>query len=161
VINRGPQEVAAQPTAVRCDAILFEELLARGELAAAVKLWRGDLLDGITIATASSDFQNWLDAERRRFRYTAARAAAGLAERAARSGDASSADRWGRRAMELVPLEEAVLHRVLAVYLQLGHRSAAERLYREFAKRMRVELELEPSVETRSLVAEVRGMPLP
>lgn len=88
---RGAHEVGIAPGALWCDAVAFDDALAASDLSRAVLLYRGDLLGGVSVRGAAAEFQDWLDRERSRYRDQAARAACGLAERAAASNSSSAA----------------------------------------------------------------------
>ena len=155
--TRGTDEIGVSPSIVWCDAVAFDEAVAQRDLARAVLLCRGELLDGISIHGASHELRHWLTRERGRYREDAARAACGLAERAAAADDWSSATRWGAVAERLAPLDEVVLWRLLALYRDMGHRARAEHLYRLFEQRLRTEFSLQPSARTQALIGEIRG----
>lgn len=155
--TRGTDEIAVSRDRVWCDAVVFDDAISESDLARAVTLCRGELLDGIIIQGASPLLLDWLKRERARYREDAARAACGLAERAAAEGNTNSAVRWGRLAATLAPLDEIVLWRLLQLYRDLGYHAGAEQLYRLFVQRLQTELAIEPSARTRSLMDEIRG----
>jgi DNA-binding SARP family transcriptional activator len=157
IVTRGTDEIGVAPATVWCDAVAFDDAVAQGELARAVLLCRGELLDGISIHRASHELQYWLARERSRYRGDAARAACGLAERAAAADDWGSAVRWGQLAETTAPLDEVVLWRLLALYRDLGQPARAENLYRSFEQRLADEFSLQPSSRTQGLIDEIRG----
>jgi DNA-binding SARP family transcriptional activator len=71
---------------------------------------------------------------------------------ATRASPAVGADRYLVRLLELDPLHEEALQRLLAILLSRGRRREARRRYHAFAERLRRELALEPLPETRALV---------
>jgi DNA-binding SARP family transcriptional activator len=159
VEGRGDDEVAAPEAEVWCDAAALEGGLAAGDAAgaaAALGLYRGPLLDGLYVAGAAPELQDWLDRERLRYRELAASAARRLAEAAEREGRAAEAAEWARREVSLAPDDEAALRRAVALLERTGDSPGAIRAYDEFARRLARELELEPSGETRELVEAVR-----
>ncbi len=141
--------------AVWCDAVAFEAALDSGNVAEALVLYRGDLLDGFFISGAP-EFERWLDGERERLRHRASEAAWALAETRAAEGDAVEAERWARRAADLVPADETGVRRLMTFLRGLGDRAAAVRAYEAFIARLRQEYELEPSAETQALAASIR-----
>lgn len=157
IATRGADEVGIAPGGLRCDAVEFDQAIAAGDLARAMRLYRGDFLDGVSVRGVSTDFQDWLDRKRSRYREQAARAACGLAERAGVAGNPNSAVRWARRVADLAPLDEAMLSRLLTLHRQLGYRAAAESLYRTFVKRLRTDLSLAPSPKIESLIRTIRS----
>lgn len=63
---------------VRCDVHDFEDHVAAGRWAEALALYRGDLLEGLTLPETDG-FSNWLEEERKRLRLLATLASDGLA----------------------------------------------------------------------------------
>jgi DNA-binding SARP family transcriptional activator len=157
VAGRGDDEVSVPVAALWCDATAIEQHLAAGEDEAALALYRGPLLDGLYVAGASVEFQDWLDRERLRFRERAADAASALVARAEAAGRHDAAAAWARRALELAPDDEAALRRYLTALDRTGERLLALRAYDEFARRLATELDLQPSVETRALADGLRA----
>jgi DNA-binding SARP family transcriptional activator len=153
---RGTNEVAVAHSNVWCDAVAFDEAIRERDLARAVSLYRGGLLDGVNLRGVSTELRDWVERERSRYRDDAARAACGLAEKAADQGDVSSAVRWARQAATLAPLDEPVLCRVLILHHSLGLRAGAETLFRMFENRLRTEFGLAPSAEMLALINSIR-----
>ena len=158
IVTQGDEEVGLGDDAIWCDAAAFEAALDAGRSAEALALYRGELLDGFFIPNAPG-FERWLDVERARLRQRAAEGAWALAEAKAAGGDAIEAARWGRRAGELLPGDEAVARRLMAFLHRLGDRPAAIRAYEAFAWELAKEYELEPSAETQALAATIRTEP--
>jgi len=154
VVTRGDDEVALSAE-FRCDVAAFEDALARGDRAAALELYRGDLLEGLYVADAP-EFERWLDERRKHLRQQASAAAWELADQEAGRRHTVEAGRWSRHARHLAPLDERLLRRVITLLDGLGDRAGAVREYDTFARRMAIELELEPSPETKALIAAVR-----
>ncbi len=143
------------PAAFWCDVTEFEAALDGGRPAAALALYRGDLLDGFH-ATGAPEFEGWLDAERARLRQRASDGAWALADEYAAAGDDVKAERWARRAADFLPTDEAVVRRLMSFLRRIGDRSAAVRAYESFVERLAEEYELEPSPETRALADDIR-----
>jgi DNA-binding SARP family transcriptional activator len=154
-VSRGNDEVALDPAIIWCDAAAFEDLLDSGRAEEALALYRGDLLDGFFISGAPG-FERWLDEERQRLRQRASDGAWALADACAGRGEVVEAERWARRAADLVPGDEAVVRRLMVFLRGLGDRAAAIRAYEAFVWRLAQEYELEPSAETRALAAAIR-----
>jgi DNA-binding SARP family transcriptional activator len=156
VAGRGDEEVGVPEAEVWCDATALDQALAAADPAAALALYRGTLLDGLYVAGASTDLQDWLDRERLRLRDRAGFAAATLAAVAEREGRLADAVTAARRGVELAADDEAALRRYLGLLDRAGEHSAALRAYDEFARRLAQELELEPAAETRALAEAMR-----
>jgi DNA-binding SARP family transcriptional activator len=156
--GRGEEEVCAAPEELWCDAVAFTEALRAEQPARALELYRGDLLEGVHVSRAPA-FQDWLDRERSRLRDAAARAAWLLADAEERDHRGSEAGQWAQRAFELSADDEDVLRRLLRLLDRVGDRSAALRVYEDYARRVSLEYDLEPAAETRALVEAIRTRP--
>jgi serine/threonine-protein kinase len=140
---------------VWCDASEFLSEAKQEHYARALELYRGDLLNGF-FADAPG-FERWLEEERVHFRDVAGMCAWSLAERYATSADLTSATRWARRAVNLAPTDERRLRKALSLLHQAGDRAGAVKLFDDFARRLRAELDVDPSQETQALMREIRG----
>jgi DNA-binding SARP family transcriptional activator len=156
VTGRGDDEVGVPETALWCDATALDRALDQGDADQALGLYRGPLLEGLYVAGASAEYQDWLDRERARLRERAAAAARSLMDRSEADGRLSDAAQWARRALELSPDDEGALRRLLGLLDRIGDRSAAIRAYDQFVRRMAEELEIEPSAETNALVEVIK-----
>ena len=155
--GRGEDEVGVSEESLWCDAPALDRALASGDFEGAMDLYRGGLLEGLHVAGAAPELQEWLDRERGRIREGAAAAARSLVTRAEAEGRRPDAAAWARRALDLEPDDESALRRLLGLLDLIGDRSGALRAYDEFARLMAREYELEPSLETRALVDHVRA----
>jgi DNA-binding SARP family transcriptional activator len=102
VIGHGDEEVGVAQSALWCDVVAFREALGARNQAAALELYRGDLLSGFYVAGAP-EAEDWLDRERGRLREQAVDAARTLARTAF---DTDARVRWARRALELDEQDE-------------------------------------------------------
>jgi len=153
IVGRGDEEIAVS-NALWCDVSEFHAEASRERFAAALELYRGDLLRGF-FADAPG-FERWVDDERSHCREIAGTCAWSLAERYTKSADLTSATRWARRAVNLAPTDERRLRKALALLQQAGDRAGAIRLFEDFARRLRAELDVDPSAETKALVRQIR-----
>lgn len=153
IVSRGDEEVAVSD-ALSCDVAEFRSLAAKERFAAALELYHGDLLDGF-FADAPG-FERWVEEERAQCRELAGACAWSLAERYSTSADLTSATRWARRAVNLAPADERRLRKALTLLFQAGDRAGAVRMFEDFARRLRAELDVEPSAETLALVRQIR-----
>jgi len=156
IAGRGDEELSVPEAELWCDAAALEGALAAGDPAGALALYRGPLLDGLYVAGAAAEFQDWLDRERLRLASRAAVAARTLAETAEREGRLGDAVESVRRQLSLAPDDEAALRRYVTLLERSGDPSAALRAYEDFARRLAHDLELDPSDETRALADAVR-----
>lgn len=156
LVSRGDDEVGVDPDVLWCDAIAFERALAADRPDVAMELYRGPLLPGFYL-TDVIEFEHWLDNERNRLERLATEAAWTLATRSEKAGDAAAALHWGRRATQLSPFEESLLRRLIQLQLRLGDRAGALTTYESFVRRLRNELEVEPTDQTVELIEQVRS----
>lgn len=153
--GRGSGELGLVADRFTTDVVDFEAKLDAGDAAAALDLYRGDLLPGFHISDAP-EFERWLDTERDRLKRRAISAAWGLADAASHDGRPADAGFWARRAAELTPDDEATAQRLIRTLCASGDRSGALRAYESFVRRLG-EDDDEPSAETVALAASVRS----
>lgn len=156
----------------RCwvDAAAFEEAVGRGlphgrppdgrELARAVQLYRGDLLEGSHLSDGA-DFEHWLLAEQERLREVALRALRALVEHYALHGDFDHAVPHARRLIELDPLSEESHRRLMRLYTLSGRRGRALQHYQTLRQTLDRELGAEPMEESQRLYQRLRDDDLP
>ena len=147
VARRETVGIAGEPHAW-IDVRAFGQLVATGRREAALDLCRGELLAGLD--------DDWVLAARDEQRARQGQLLAGLAESANAAGDLESAVRYARQRVALDPLDESA-HRDLMLRLAAhGDRAAALVAYDALADRLRRELGVSPSAQTRALAAELR-----
>lgn len=154
IVNRGTEEVGVSEE-LWCDAAAFEKAVDAGRAVEATELYRGELLPAFFLS-GCREFEHWLDAERRRLRDRAVRAAWGASEACEEEHRGRDAVRYARRAVALDPADERSARRHIELLLRLGDRAGALRAYETFAECMRDDFGLEPSPETRSLIESLR-----
>jgi DNA-binding SARP family transcriptional activator len=154
--GRGDEELALAPDHVTCDADAFRQAADAGLLMQALKLYRGELMPGFHLA-ACADFDRWLEDERHALAERAAGAAWALAQRYESDNQLSDAAGMARNAMRFSWLDERALRRALMMLDRLGDRAGAARLFDEFARRLRSDLDVEPSSDTMQLIARIRA----
>lgn len=156
IVSRGKDEVGIAADHLWSDVAAFEAAISASDLAAAVDLCRGDLLEGFHVG-GTAEFSHWIDRERARLRMRACTAAWALAARAEEAGNMEDALVRARRALELDLLDEPALRRLLALLDRTGDRLGAARVYADFVRLLDREFEMEPSPETRALMETVRS----
>ena len=119
----------------------------------AVELYRGDLLEGLTLQ--EPPFEEWLMAERERLRELALEALAGLLAAQRAAGAVEGALQTGLRLIALDPLQEPVHRTLMRLYAQLGRRGSALRQYQLCVGVLQRELGVEPEEETKELYQEI------
>ncbi|HEX3236540.1 MAG TPA: BTAD domain-containing putative transcriptional regulator [Gemmatimonadales bacterium] len=155
ILSRGDEEVGLAPDRFWCDAAAFEDAAAAGRPEEASDLYQGDLLAGFHLSDAP-EFERWLEEARARFRDRATQAAWSLAGDNDGSARLPVAVRWARRGLALAPYDESGVRRLMALLDRKGDRAQAVREYEQFARRLAVDLELEPSTETVALAEAIR-----
>jgi tetratricopeptide (TPR) repeat protein len=137
------------PAHVRADLWEFRRHVAAGDLEAAVERDGGELLAGIDA--------DWVLRARDEHAVELGLVLGSLAEQAEAAGDLGAAVRWTRRRLEVEPLAEEVHRELIRRLARAGDRPAALSAAAALADRLRRELGVPPSPETRALVEEVRG----
>ena len=151
------QFVRLDPAAISIDVVAFERLLEDGSPVAveqAMALYRGDLLDGISVRDPA--FEDWLLVERQRLRHLVEEAAANLMRTSLASGALDSADAAARRLLSLDPLREEACRALMQIYSDRGETAQALKLYDALRERLRSELGIKPEPETSQLYETIR-----
>ncbi|MES2177945.1 MAG: BTAD domain-containing putative transcriptional regulator [Gemmatimonadota bacterium] len=156
IVTRGADQVGVDHTVVWCDATAFEEALERGNVDAALGLYRGGLLAGFFLSDASG-FEDWLERERRRLSGLAESAAWEVAARRESAGDSRAAIVAARRAFELSTHDESSMRRLLALLDRMGDRAGALDEYDRYAKKLRIQFDADPAPETQALITAIRA----
>jgi DNA-binding SARP family transcriptional activator len=146
VAGRETVGLAGEPEAW-VDARVFDALIAAGEHEQALALWGGDLLAGLD--------SDWVLAARDAYRERLSRALAALADASASAGDLEQAIRYSRERVALDPFDEPA-HRDLILCLAVSDRAGAIALYERLAERLRRQLGVAVSPQTRALADRVR-----
>jgi len=156
LLTRGDEELALSAENMSCDAVQFALNADAGHLLDALELYRGDLLEGFHLAECG-EYMMWLDAERSAIQERAAAAAVALSRKLEVDEQYTMAGAWARRAIRFSWSNERVLRQALSMLDRLGDRAGALRLFEDFSKRLRRELDAEPSAETLAVVAKLRA----
>lgn len=153
IVTRGESEIGLDPSLVTSDARALEAYLADGNPVEALSQYRGEFLDGVFVADASPELEEWIAGERIRLRRVAAKAAWAAAEKPAGRGETGQ---YVRRAVLLSGDDEAALRKGIALLDRMGDRAAAAALFEEFAHRVARDLNVEPSAESQAAMQAVR-----
>ena len=156
LVGRGDEELGLDAGRFWSDVDAFEAALEAGDREGALELYRGDLLAGLYVTDAPA-FEAWLEDRRTDLCRRAAAAARALAERARADGNAAAAGRWGRRALELAPLDEALVREVMGLLGGVGDRAGALGEYDAFARRLLAQMDVRPAPETEALAGAIRA----
>jgi serine/threonine-protein kinase len=156
LVSRGDEELALAEGLLSCDLVEFSRAIEKGHLARALELYRGDLMPGFHL-TGCAEFERWLDDTRTEARERAGAAALALAQQFEKDASYTIASKWARRAVRFAWDDERMLRRALTLLDRSGDRAGALRLYEEFARRLKDELDAEPSPETAALAKQLRA----
>jgi DNA-binding SARP family transcriptional activator len=157
LVSVGDDELLLPSHAMTCDVAAFARALAERHFEDALQLYNGDFVPGMFVPSAAPEFDDWLDAERSRMRSAAIDSVVRLIARAREARNAELALQWARRAVVLAPDDECLRQTLLHLLDEVGDRSGALRAYEDFAKHLRRELGVEPSIATQALTASIRG----
>jgi serine/threonine-protein kinase len=155
IATAGDNLVGLDEERVRCDAIALESAVQGRDWRRALDLYQGEFLQGFHVSEAP-EFERWLEAERRRLHSLVSDAAAALVEERRAADDHAGALAAAQRGLELSPDSEAAMRRVLELSRAAGDRAAVLRTYDDFTRRMRADLDVEPSAETQRLARTLR-----
>lgn len=140
--------LSPDPELVRVDLTELRRLAAAGRLDEAVALAAGDLLAGVD--------EEWVHGPREEHRAEVLGLLGELAARAEAAGDAAAAVEWSRRRAAADPLGERAARELIARLAAAGDRAGAIAAHEALRDRLRRELGIVPSAETRELVERVR-----
>ena len=154
IISRGDEELALAPDRVWIDAVAFRAAVAAERHDEAQQLYSGVLLDGVH--ADAPGFEEWLMAERRRCQEDVVVASWALAKQHEAAASLTLATRMARQAARLAETDERTIRNAMRLLARAGDRAGALQVYEEFTGRLRRELDVEPSAETRALAEELR-----
>ena len=150
--------VSLNAAAVLCDVSRFEALVREGSrdaLSAAADLYRGRLIDDVTVS--EEGWNEWLTGERERLLELALGAMVGLGEQELAAGRAEHALKAGQRAIALNNMREDAHRLIVQALAATGRKAEALKHYQDLVALLKRELNTEPDAATRSLVAELRS----
>ncbi|MGD2067225.1 MAG: BTAD domain-containing putative transcriptional regulator [Gemmatimonadota bacterium] len=156
LVRRGNRAVGVDTDRVGCDVVRFRGLLEAARPAAALELYRGDLLEGFVV-DASDAFDEWLVERREELRTRATGAAWSLAEGAAEATRHGEAAFWSRRAHALSAGEEGDTRRLMRFLARVGDRAGVLAAYAGLEARLAREGDA-PDPLTRRIAEEVRAL---
>jgi TolB-like protein/DNA-binding SARP family transcriptional activator len=143
---------------IEIDAVNLKELVEEQTpkaAAQAIKLYRGELLEGV--AVRDSNGEEWLAAERDRFRKLAMSALESLLAFQLDSGEFNKAEELGEQFVSLDALNESAWRTLMQVYVARGDRNHALKAYKRCCEILNRELGVEPSEETTKLLGAIKA----
>jgi len=152
--DSGRDKVRVADGVLRFDVGEFEDCIDAGAWERAAALYSGEFLDGFFVG-ASHDFNDWVEDLRAGLRNKAARASWALAVEHERRGRVAEAAFWAKRSLGLSPHDEAGVRTVVGLLDRVGDRLGALRVLNGLRQRLARDFGVEPSPETRALLARV------
>jgi DNA-binding SARP family transcriptional activator len=151
-----------------CDAIRFKTLVqlkahgppAVDQLEQAVRLYRADLLDGLSLADCAA-FEEWVLLKREQFSRMFISTLSLLYDHYEHQRDFEQAEWCARLQVEREPWDEAAHQRLMRVLVLTGHRGAALRQYERCCQLLLDELGVEPGHSTTRLYQSIRDGTFP
>lgn len=140
---RATNDLRLNPRVIGSDLQDFTDALERGDLRAAVALYRGPFLDGFYLGGAA-EFERWAECERAEYlrKYRAALEALAAAD--GQRGDANGCAEWWRRLVEADPLNARIAVAYMQALRVAAGNAGALQFARDHAKRLRDEFDSEP-----------------
>jgi TolB-like protein/DNA-binding SARP family transcriptional activator len=157
LVSRGSEEIGVSATALETDVVLFDRACASGDFAAALQLYKGDLLDGLFVTDIAPELERWIEDERARLRHRAADIVWRLVTRCEAEGNVELAVEYARRGVALAPHDESGLRRLMTLLDRTADLDGAVGAYETFARRLANDLEVDPALETTALMMRVRS----
>lgn len=133
----------------------LEGALDDGELERAVGLYDGPFLDGFFLS-GSTEFEQWMTAQRERLHIRVTDALERLAARSAEQGDPRGELEWRRRLTALLPLDAGAAVKLMTAMATVGDRAGAVQHARVHAALLREQLDLDPDPVVEALAARFR-----
>ncbi len=142
------------------DVAELETLIAAGDYEAAIALWRGPFMDGLSVPDCP-DVQLRFDEEGRRVEALLSVALTSLASELMKAGELTGALTATEQQLKLDPFDEASLERAMRLEFMLDRPEAALLRYEEWTRALAEDLSSEPGPETSKLAAAIREGHLP
>ena len=155
IVSRGDEELALSPHALVCDTTELREAIERGLLARAVELYQDELMPGFHLPECQ-EFDGWLEEQRATLREAIVAACWALAQNLEASNNGTLATKYAKKVTRLDKTNERLLRRAMQMLDRLGDRAGALTVYDEFTRRLRKDLDADPSPETVKLAESLR-----
>jgi DNA-binding SARP family transcriptional activator len=156
LIRGDARNVALDDAQVDVDLARLEAQLALGSrdaLVEAAQLYRGELLEGMSVG--ERPFEQWLTFERERVRSSVTRGLGRLVELHAEAGELAEGIQICTQLLQLDPLHEETHRELMRLQLRQGRRASALQHYQMLVRALREELGAEPEAETQQLYGEL------
>lgn len=140
---------------VRTDTTDFAQLIERGDVESAARLYRGPFLDGVHLVDLKP-WENWVDARRAQHARAFRKVCRELLEARRVAGDPAGAVAAAEWWTERDPLDDEAQHRLIEALAAAGERAEAIRQYETYARLLEPD-GLQPPAETQALADRLRS----
>ncbi|HEU4628583.1 MAG TPA: bacterial transcriptional activator domain-containing protein [Gemmatimonadaceae bacterium] len=155
LLTRGAEEVRLDERVCWCDVAAFDAAIAAGDLAAAVELYRGDLLEGFYIADGEI-FEPWIESQRSRLLRAYTTALESIAIGCEERGEHARAVAYWHRLVARVPESGRAVLRLMQALAHMGDRTEALRQAELYRVRIQREYAADPDPAVVALVELLR-----
>ncbi len=152
--TRGAEDIRLAIGQVDSDITALNAAIAEGRWSDAVTLYAGELLPGFALVEAGG-FERWLEDERASLQRRAATAAWSAAAAALSAGQTKAAENAARRGLELDPLNESALQRIMAGLIAEGDVAGAMSLFEDLGTRLRRDYDVQPAAATEAVLRNI------
>jgi DNA-binding SARP family transcriptional activator len=149
--------LSLQPGSFECDLAEFRRLFGRQDeasLVEAASLYRGPFLQGFSLVDAPA-FDEWQQGQEARLSQEYTDVLIRFVDRAEARRDWPAVIQTLQRLMQIDPLDEPAVQRLIRACLQQGEIGLALGSYQRFEKMLQQELDLSPTAETRDLLTDI------
>lgn len=154
LMGRGREAIALSGEHFRSDVADFDRAVDEQRYSEAIDLYRGPFLEGFRPPTARP-FEKWMDRIRDQCRQRAYAAAMRSAACAREAGSPAGAEEYLERALQIEPLREDAIRRLVVLLAERANVGRALQLYETFRTRHVEELGFGPSDELLDLIADL------
>jgi serine/threonine-protein kinase len=154
--SRGDDAVRLDTAVCWCDVGAFQAAVAASHFDAAVTLYRGDLLEGMSIDAAPA-FDEWLEQQRGKLWRSCAGALERVAARAAEAGDHGAAVEWWRTLVARTPESGRVVAGLMRALTAAGDPAGALQAAERHRALLRREFGATPDATVIALADRLRG----
>lgn len=146
----GRKTVRFNTKAITSDVAALDAALVTNDLDAVTQLYCGPFLDGFFVPD-SPEFEMWVSATRARYSNRVSETLEHAAAKAISSGDAESAVKWRRHALEIDPLDVSRALRLADAMVLTNNRAGAVRVLETSHQRLKSELGLSDPALTKRI----------
>lgn len=154
ILNASRDEVGLQPGKLAVDSLAFADAARTGDMAGAINLYRGPLLDGLD--PTSPEYVEWLRPERQRLEDLAAQVAENTSRDANTAKVHPDAMVFCRKLLARDRLREPIYRALMRILVRAGDRAEALKTFAQCKAVLAEELGIAPAAETEALYREIQ-----